>query len=117
MDTIANLLSTAISYIKTIGIADAVDILIVAYLIYKAIEFIRKTNSKNVVRGIMFLVVILLMSYVLGLTMLNPNCDVPSSVSGARFRPIEAFQPRNWRLQFLMWSRPVRICLNPEQVP
>ena len=71
MDTIANLLSTAISYIKTIGIADAVDILIVAYLIYKAIEFIRKTNSKNVARGIMFLVVILLMSYVLGLTMLN----------------------------------------------
>ena len=71
MDTIANLLSTAISYIKTIGIADAVDILIVAYLIYKAIEFIRKTNSKNVAHGIMFLVVILLMSYVLGLTMLN----------------------------------------------
>ena len=69
MDTIANLLSTAISYIKTIVTAFVPTKF--GSLIYKAIEFIRKTNSKNVARGIMFLVVILLMSYVLGLTMLN----------------------------------------------
>ncbi|MBQ9663991.1 MAG: diadenylate cyclase CdaA [Oscillospiraceae bacterium] len=71
MDTIANLLSTAISYIKTIGIADAIDIIIVAYLIYKAIWFVRRTNSRNLARGIMLLIVILLLSYLLGLTMIN----------------------------------------------
>ena len=41
MDAFANLLSTALSYIQTIGIWDAVDILIVAYLIYQAINFVR----------------------------------------------------------------------------
>ena len=71
MEAIGNLLSTAISYIKTIGIADAVDILIVAYLIYKAIWFVRRTNSRNVARGILLLVVVLILSYLFGLTMIN----------------------------------------------
>ena len=71
MDTIANLLNTAISYIKTIGVADAIDILIVAYLIYEGIHFVRRTNSRNVARGILLLVVVLFLSYLLGLTMIN----------------------------------------------
>jgi diadenylate cyclase len=71
MDAIANLLSTALSYIQTIGIWDAVDILIVAYLIYQAINFVRRTNSKNVARGILILIAVLILSYLLGLTMLN----------------------------------------------
>ena len=71
MDAIANLLGTALSYIQTIGIWDAIDILIVAYLIYQAINFVRRTNSKNVARGILILVLLLILSYLLGLTMLN----------------------------------------------
>ncbi len=71
MEAIASLLSTAASYVKTIGIADAVDILIVAYLIYKAIQFVRKTNSRNLARGILLLVVVLIFSYIFGLTMIN----------------------------------------------
>ena len=71
MDAIANLLGTAISYIKTIGVTDAIDILIVAYLIYEVINFIRRTNSKNVAKGILLLIVVFLLSYVLDLTMIN----------------------------------------------
>ncbi len=71
MEAIANLLGTAVSYIKTIGFWDAIDILIVAYLIYQAIYFVRRTNSRNVARGILLLVVMLILSYMLGLTMLN----------------------------------------------
>ena len=71
MDAIANLLGTAISYIKTIGITDAIDILIVAYLIYEVIEFIRRTNSKNVAKGILLLIGVFLLSYLLDLTMIN----------------------------------------------
>ena len=71
MDAFANLLSTALSYIQTIGFWDAIDILIVAYLIYQAINFVRRTNSKNVARGILILVLVLILSYLLGLTMLN----------------------------------------------
>ena len=71
MDSIANLLSTAFSYIKTIDITDAIDILIVAYLIYELIGFVRRTNSRNVARGILLLVGVFLLSYVLDLTMIN----------------------------------------------
>ena len=71
MDAFANLLSTTLSYIQTIGFWDAIDILIVAYLIYQAINFVRRTNSKNVARGILILVLVLFLSYLLGLTMLN----------------------------------------------
>ena len=71
MEAITNILSTAISYIRTIGVADAVDILIVAYLIYKAIWFVRRTNARNVARGIIVLVMILALSYIFSLTMIN----------------------------------------------
>ena len=71
MDSIINLLGTAISYIRTIGVADAVDILIVAYLIFQAISLVRRTSSRNVARGILLLVVILVLSYLFGLTMIN----------------------------------------------
>ena len=71
MESILNLLSTGFSYIRTIGLADAIDILIVAYLIYKVINIVRKTNSRNVARGILLLVVFLVLSYLFGLTMIN----------------------------------------------
>ena len=71
METIANLLNTAISYIRTIGVSDAIDILIVAYLIYKTIDIVRRTNSKNVARAILLLLVVLVLSYAFGLTMIN----------------------------------------------
>lgn len=71
MDSILNLLGTGLSYIRTIGIADAVDILIVAYLIYKIISIVRKTSSKNVARGILLLAFVFILSYIFKLTMLN----------------------------------------------
>lgn len=71
MDTISNLLSTAVSYIRTIGVADALDILIVAWLLYKGVLFVRRTNSRNVARGIFLLVLLFVFSYVFGLKMIN----------------------------------------------
>ena len=58
MDTIASLLNNGISYLRTIGIADAIDIIIVAYLIYKVIGVVRRTNSRNLARGIMLLILL-----------------------------------------------------------
>ena len=71
MEAIANLLYTAVSYMRTIGVSDAIDILIVAYLIYKTIDIVRRTNSKNVARAILLLLVVLVLSYLFGLTMIN----------------------------------------------
>ena len=71
MDTIQNTLTGSLNYIKTIGFADAVDILIVAYLIYKAIGLIRKTNSFKLAKGIIVLLLVLWLSGVFKLTMIN----------------------------------------------
>ena len=71
MTTFKDFLLTFSNYIKTIGIADAFDILIVAFLIYQLIRLIRKNNSVRVARGIVFLLVILWLSGILRLTMIN----------------------------------------------
>ncbi len=71
MDYILNMLSIGISYIHTIRLADVVDILVVAYLIYKVFGILRRTSSRYVVRGIFLLLVVLVCSYLFRLTMLN----------------------------------------------
>ena len=47
MNTITDFFSTLGNYITTIGIADAFDILIVAFLIYQLIRLIRKNWTRN----------------------------------------------------------------------
>lgn len=71
MSALSNSLSGAVNYLLTIGISDFVDIIIVAYLIYKAIWFLRRTNSFNLARGLLLLLVVLWLSEVFRLTMIN----------------------------------------------
>lgn len=71
MEWINNALSHTVNVISTIGLADMFDILIVAYLIYKAIWFVRRTNSYNLARGILLLLVMLGVSEIFGLNMLG----------------------------------------------
>ncbi|MBR1496218.1 MAG: diadenylate cyclase CdaA [Oscillospiraceae bacterium] len=71
MNTFFETLSNSIRYIRTIGIADAIDILIVALLIFEVLRLIRRTNSGRVAAGILLLVVLLWISEVVKLTMIN----------------------------------------------
>lgn len=73
MEVISSGLSKATKYLMTMGISDFVDILLVAFLIYKSIWFVRKTNSNNIAKGIVLLIVALWLSSeeILGLTMIN----------------------------------------------
>lgn len=64
-------INKAINYLMTIGVADFIDIIIVAYLIYKAIWFVRRTNSYNLARGLIFILIALWASELFGLTMIN----------------------------------------------
>lgn len=50
---------------------DIVDIIIVAYLIYKIIDLIRKTSSYSTARGLLVLIVVLWLSSAFKLTMIN----------------------------------------------
>ena len=71
MEAISSMAAKAWNYLSTMGIADIVDILIVAYLIYKAIWFVRKTNSYNLAKGLIVLLVVLGLSDIFKLTMIN----------------------------------------------
>ena len=71
MDSITNGLSRAGNYLTTIGISDFLDIIIVAYLIYRAIWFVRKTNFMNLAKGVILILVALWASEFFHLTMIN----------------------------------------------
>ncbi|MBR1456041.1 MAG: diadenylate cyclase CdaA [Oscillospiraceae bacterium] len=71
MEAISSGLSRAANLFATIGITDIIDILIVAYLIYRAIWFVRRTNSYNLAKGLLLVLAALGISYVFGLTMIN----------------------------------------------
>ena len=57
--------------LSTIRITDVLDILIVAYLIYKTIMLIRRTNSFHLARGVLIILVALGLSGLLELHMIN----------------------------------------------
>ena len=57
--------------VKSISIFDIVDILIVAFIIYKAIEFLRETRAAQLVKGIAFLFLAFIFSAVFNLISLQ----------------------------------------------
>lgn len=71
MQGIVNFFVSRFNYLTTIQLADVIDIVIVAYLIYKIIELIRKTSSYNLARGIVLVLIALWLSGVFKLTMIN----------------------------------------------
>ena len=71
MEWINNVYMRTVNVLSTIGVADLIDILIVAYLIYKAIWFVRRTNSYNLARGIFLLLVAFGLSEIFELHMLS----------------------------------------------
>ena len=71
MDAITNALSRAGNYLTTIGISDFIDILIVAFLIYRVIWFVKKSNFVNLAKGLLLILIVLWLSGEFGLIMIN----------------------------------------------
>ena len=71
MEATKTALERSLNLLATMGLADIVDILIVAYLIYKAIWFVRRTNSYNLAKGILVFLVVMLLSDLFGLKMIS----------------------------------------------
>ena len=71
MEAVTSVFVTAFNGIKTMGITDLLDVIIVAYLIYKVIWFVRRTNSYNLAKGVALILIALGLSYVFQLTMIN----------------------------------------------
>ncbi|MBM6925631.1 diadenylate cyclase CdaA [Pseudoflavonifractor phocaeensis] len=71
MEGILYLLQQLKAMVTPFGISDLIDILIMAFIIYKVIMFIRRTSSGAVAKGILLLLVALLVSGVLQLNTVN----------------------------------------------
>ena len=71
MEQLKNTIIRTVYYLLSARVPDIIYILIVAFLIYKLIGFIRKTNSKKVAKGIVFLLLALWISDWLSLTVLH----------------------------------------------
>ena len=71
MQSVANFISSKLHYFSIINFWDIVDIIIVAYLIYKIIDLIRKTSSYSIAKGLLILLVVVWLSDKLKLTMIN----------------------------------------------
>lgn len=71
MEAVTSVFVTAFNGIKTMGITDLLDVIIVAYLIYKVIWFVRRTNSYNLAKGVVLILIALGLSYIFQLTMIN----------------------------------------------
>ncbi len=59
------------SVIKTFNFNDAIDIIIVAFLVYQLIKIIRDTRASQLIKGIMLLVALFVVAQLLQLTMLS----------------------------------------------
>jgi diadenylate cyclase len=71
MDAIASVINKALNILSTMRIADVIDILIVAYLIYEGIWLVRRTNSYNLTKGLAFLLVVWAFAEVFRLNMIS----------------------------------------------
>lgn len=71
MEAVRDVFVTALNSIKTMSFTDLLDVLIVAYLIYKVIWFVRLTNSYNLAKGVVLILIALWLSYIFNLTMIN----------------------------------------------
>lgn len=71
MQSISNIFQSITGTLSRIEINDAIDILIVAFLIYKVIGLIRKTSSYSLAKGLLVVLVALWLSGIFKLTVIN----------------------------------------------
>ncbi len=71
MEEFKNSIMQAINYLLSARISDIIDMLIVAYVIYRLIGLIRRTNSNRVAKGVVFIILAFWVSSWLQLTVVN----------------------------------------------
>ncbi len=71
MDMLHELLSTALAYLRLIKVTDVLDMVVVAYVIYKGMALLRKSSAAQVGKALLFIVVTLWVSHQLNLNMVS----------------------------------------------
>ena len=103
MEAITGAIGRAANYLGSMGISDFIDIIIVAYLIYKGLWFVRKTNFYNLAKGLLIILASLWLSGLLQLTMIN--FLLRNAVELGMIAVLILFQPELRRVLERMGSR------------
>lgn len=72
---ISGLFRSFVSLMNTFGIADLLDVSVVAFIIYSLIKIVRETRAEQLVKGIVILVIGYFLSYQFNLKMLSTILD------------------------------------------
>ncbi len=71
MDLIITMWNSFISLVKSFGVSDALDVILVSFIIYSGIKLVRETRAEQLVKGIIVLLVVWGGSYLLKLYMMK----------------------------------------------
>ncbi len=71
VDAVRNIIGVIWSYRYSIELTDVIDVAVVAFLIYKLLRFVRKTNLMTILKGIAILIIALWLSSLLQLNVIN----------------------------------------------
>jgi diadenylate cyclase len=71
MEMMQSLLGTIMGYLQLVEITDVIDVLAVAYLIYKGMALLRRSSAAQVVKAIVLIVALLWLSYQLNLSVVS----------------------------------------------
>lgn len=95
------------------GLTDAIDIVIVAFVIYKILGFIVQTRAEQILKGVVVLIIALIVSDVMNLYTLNWMCK--GAVALGAVAILIVFQPELRRaLEYMGRGSFVRTTLRPE---
>ena len=62
MDVIASVAQRALDFARSLSIWDVVDILVIAYLVYRLLLLVRRTNTSRLLKGVLFVLLALWLS-------------------------------------------------------
>ena len=71
MEKFNDFMNYLLNFIQTVTVWDILDIAIIAFIIYKVLSFVRKTNSANVVKGIILLIAVMWLSSLMHLSVVS----------------------------------------------
>lgn len=71
MEIFNGVLNILQNFIQTVTIWAVLDIAIIAFLIYRVLTFVRKTNSANVIKGIILLLAVMWLSSIMHLSVVS----------------------------------------------
>lgn len=108
-------LRSGIASLQTAGIMDAVDILIVAYIIYRMMKLLKDTSAARLAKGILVLALVMLLASWFGLTSIS--YILRTAVYYAPFVLVIIFQPELRRLLEQLGKGNLSRLLVPEDDP